>query len=140
MTDIEKAIQHLEDHSICLCRDGVIITDDSRGISSIMRFISEGKDLSGYSVADVIVGKAAAMLFVKAGIISVYGKTMSESGRAFLDTHGIPCSYNQLTEHIINCQGTDICPMEKTVTEINDVDNAYKALGRKLEQMKNNKS
>lgn len=31
----------------------------------MMKFIGMGKDLKGYSAADMIVGKAAAMLFCK---------------------------------------------------------------------------
>ena len=136
MTDIELAKTNLDGHSVCLCRNGEIITDDGRGISPMMRFIAEGKELTGYSAADLIVGKAAAMLFVKAGIVCVHGKTMSESGKAYLEAHGIPCTYNVLTEKIINRQGTDICPMEKTVAEISDADEAYEALGRKLAELR----
>ena len=136
MTDIELAKTNLDGHSVCLCRNDEIITDDGRGISPMMRFIAEGKELTGYSAADLIVGKAAAMLFVKAGIVCVHGKTMSESGKAYLEAHGIPCTYNVLTEKIINRQGTDICPMEKTVAEISDADEAYEALGRKLAELR----
>lgn len=132
MTDVEKAVQRLKGHSICFCRNGEFFTDDGRGISPMMRLIAEGKDLKGYAVADIIVGKAAAMLFVKAGIVSVYGKTMSKSGKAYLEANGIHATYNILTERIINRAGTDICPMEKTVEKINDVDEAYKALAIKL--------
>ena len=135
MTDIELAKTNLDGHSICLCRDGEIITDDGRGISPMMKFIAEAKDLTGFSVADVIVGKAAAMLFVKAGIVCVHGKTMSESGKAYLDTHGIPCTYDILTEKIINRQGTDICPMEKAVMNIDDTEKGYEALRIRLESI-----
>ena len=65
MTDIEIAKRNLEGHSICLCKNGEFFTDDGRGISPMMRFISQGRDLDGYSAADVIVGKAAAMLLSK---------------------------------------------------------------------------
>ena len=136
MTDIETAIRELEGHSICLCRGGEFFTDDGRGISPVMRFISEGRDLSGYSTADVIVGKAAAMLFVKASIVSVHGRVMSESGKAFLETHGIPCSYDVLTDRIINRKGTDICPMEKTVADIDDPETAYTALAKKIAELR----
>ena len=71
MTDIEIAKKHLDGHSICLCRDNDIITDGSRGIAPMMKFIASGKNLQGYSAADIIVGKAAAMLFVKAGFLFV---------------------------------------------------------------------
>ena len=136
MTDIEIAINNLNGHSICLCRSGRIFTDDGRGISPMIRFIDENKDLCGYSVADVIVGKAAAILFVKAGISAVHGKVMSESGKAYLESHSIPCTYDILTKRIINRHGTDICPMEKTVAEIDDAETGYIALKSRLNEIK----
>lgn len=136
MTDLELAKANLEGHSICLCRDGSFFTDDGRGISPMIRFIGEGRDLRGYSAADVIVGKAAAMLFVKAGIVSVHGRTMSAAARDFLAQHAIPCSFDTLTERIINRQGTDICPMEKTVADISDPDAAYTALCARLAELR----
>jgi len=136
MTDIEIAINNLNGHSICLCRSGRFFTDDGRGISPMMRFIDENKDLCGYSVADVIVGKASAILFVKAGISAVHGKVMSESGKAYLESHSIPCTYDILTKQIINRQGTDICPMEKTVAEIDDAETGYIALKSRLNEIK----
>ncbi|MBR1823791.1 MAG: DUF1893 domain-containing protein [Ruminococcus sp.] len=139
MTDIDIAKANLEGHSICLCKDGDFFTDDGRGISPMIRFIGENRDLNGYSAADIIVGKAAAMLFVRAGIVSVHGRTMSVSAREFLERHGIACTFETLTERIINRQGTDVCPMEKTVVEIEDVEDGYRALKTRLEEMKNNK-
>ncbi len=136
MTDIEIAIKNLEGHSICLCKNGEYFTDDSKGISPMMKFIAEKKDLSGYSAADIIVGKAAAILFVKAGIVSVYGEVMSEAAKLFLEEHGISYSYETLTKKIINRSGTDICPMEKTVTNISDTEKGYIALKEKLAELK----
>lgn len=37
---------------------GDIITDDGRGISPMVKFTGMGKDLKGYSAADMIVGVA----------------------------------------------------------------------------------
>lgn len=128
MTDLEIAKANLKGHSICLCKNGEYFTDDGRGISPMMRFIAGGKELTGFCAADQIVGKAAAMLFVKAGVRGVYGKTMSHSGKAFLEANNIPCSYDILTDRIVNRQGTDICPMEKAVADINDADEGYKNL------------
>jgi len=138
MTDIEFAVNALEGHSIALCKNGEILTDDGRGISPMMKYISSGRKLSGYSAADVIVGKAAAILFVKAGIVCVHGKTMSEAGKAFLEAHGIPCTCDILTERIINRSGTDICPMEKAVADISDIEAGYSALKAQIEIIKAN--
>lgn len=135
MTDIEIAVQNLDGHSICLCKKGKLIISDGRGISPMMKFIAENKELNGYSAADIIVGKAAAILFVKAGISCVHGRTMSESGKAYLESHGILCTYGILTEKIINRNGTDICPMEKTVADIYDSENGYEALRKRVKEM-----
>ncbi len=140
MTDIELAKKALSGHSIALCRDGEIFTGDGRGISPMMGFIAEGRDLSGYSAADVIVGKAAAMLFVKAGIVCVHAKTMSRAGKDLLEKHGIPCTYDLLTERIVNRSGTNICPMEKTVSDIDDPETGYAALRQCIEEMKKQNS
>ena len=101
----------------------------------MMRFLAERLDLRGYSVADVIVGKAAAMLFVKSGISEVYGEVMSEAGSAYLQEHEIPCTYGTLTEKIINRKGDGICPMEQTVAELDNPEEGYKALKERMTQL-----
>ncbi|MBQ7638483.1 MAG: DUF1893 domain-containing protein [Clostridia bacterium] len=137
MTDIEIAERELEGHSVCFCKNGEFFTEDGRGIAPLMRVIERGTDLSGYSCADLIVGKAAAMLFVKAGIKEVYGKTMSESAKEFLNANGIAANHGALTKSIVNRDGTDICPMEKTVLFTEDADEAFIALKAKLNELKN---
>lgn len=136
MTDLEIAKLHLTGHSICLCRDGDILTDDSKGIAPMMKLLAEGRNLRGYSAADQIVGKAAAMLFVKAGITAVFGNVMSEAAYNYLTQHGITADSNTRTEKIINRQGTDICPMEKTVAAIEDAEAGYAALCQKIAELR----
>ena len=137
MSDIDIAIENLHGHSICLCRHGEIIFDDGKGISPMMKFIAAGRDLRGYCAADLIVGKAAAMLFVKAGIAEVYGETMSKAGSEYLRSHGIPFSYDNLTDRIINRKGDGICPMEKAVADISDPDEGYEALKQRILELQN---
>lgn len=136
MTDIEIAKANLNGHSICLCKDGEWFTDDGRGISPMMRFLAEGRELSGYSVANVIVGKAAAMLFVKAGIREVCGEVMSVAAREYLKSRDIRCEYSILTEKIINRKGDGICPMEQAVADIDDPDEGYRALQKRMSELK----
>ncbi len=102
----------------------------------MMNFIANGVDLSGYSVADVVVGKAAALLFVRCGIKSVFAKTLSQSAKNVFELYGVAYEYETLTERIINRAGTDTCPMEKAVWDINDPDEAYSILVDKLKTMR----
>lgn len=136
MTDLEKAKERIYGHTICLCKNGECLYSEKRGIAPMMDFIGQGVDLSGYSVADLVVGKAAAMLFVKCGIIAVYAKTISQRAKEFLERRKITCEYQTLTERIINREGTDVCPMEKTVEHCDDVDEAYVLLKTKLNQLR----
>ena len=136
MSDLDIAKEHLNGHSICLCKNGEWFTDDGGGISPMMRFLGENRDLRGYAGADVIVGKAAAMLFVKSGIAAVYGEVMSKAAKAYLEERRIPCETDTLTEYIINRKGDGFCPMEQTVAAIDDPDDGYRALKEKIKQMK----
>ena len=61
---------------------------------------------------------------------------MSISGKAYLEAHDIPCTCDVLTEKIIDRKGTDICPMEKTVADIDDTEEGHKALKAGLEELR----
>ena len=132
MTDLQTAKNNLEGHTICLCKEGKCLFSEKRGIAPMMDFIAEGIDLSGYSVADLVVGKAAAMLFVKCGIKRVFAKTLSEHAKRVLELYGVDYEHETLTPKIINRDGTDICPMEKAVLGTDDVEEAYSILQNKL--------
>ena len=133
MTDLEKAVKALDGHTIALCKGENIITSDKKGISPMIRFIDDGADLRGYSAADLVVGKAAAMLFVKAGIKEVFAKTLSKSGKEYLEKHGITVKYDVLTDKILNRSGDGICPMECAVSDTEDFDEGYRLIKEKLE-------
>ena len=131
-TDLQTAKDNLEGHTICLCKDGKCLFSEKRGIAPMMDFIAEGVELSGYSVADLVVGKAAALLFIKCGIKRVFAKTLSESAERVLKIYGVDYEYETLTPKIINRDGTDICPMEKAVTDTDDAHEAYLILQNRL--------
>ena len=136
MTDFETAKANLKNHSVCFCKNGEFFTCDGKDISPVIKLIAEGRDLTGYSVADLIVGKAAAMLFVKAGVIAVHGVVMSQGGKAYLEKSGVICSFDTLAENIINRKGDGICPMEQAVAEIDDCEEGYQVLVQRLNELK----
>ncbi len=127
-SDIEVAIAGLEGHALSLARNGERLISDKRGISAMMEYIAVGEDLNGFAVADIIVGKAAAMLFVKAGIKEVYARTLSLGGKETLERYGIKYSYSHITDRIINRRGDGACPMESAVKDIDDAEEGYIAL------------
>lgn len=136
MTDLQTAKNNLAGHTICLCKDGNCLYSEKRGIAPMMNFIESGADLTGYSVADIVVGKAAALLFIKCGIQKVFAKTLSQKGKRVLDMYGVEYEYETLAENIINRTGTDICPMEKAVMNTDNPEEAYIVLKNKLLSLK----
>lgn len=135
MTDLEFAKQNLAGNTICLSKDGALLVSGERGISPMMDFIASGRNLSGWSAADIIVGKAVALLFVGCGIRGVYARTLSEEGKRVLERAGVYIEYARLVPRIINRAGTDTCPMEKAVQSCDDPGKAYAVLKNKLASM-----
>lgn len=134
MTDLQIAKNNLAGHTICLCKGGKCLYSDRRGIAPLMGFLAQGVDLKGYCVADKVVGRAAAFLFVKCGICEAFAETLSKSAKAVLEAHGIAVTYSVLTEKIINRAGTDICPMEKAVLSTDNAEEAYALLKEKMRE------
>lgn len=120
MTDAERARDALEGHTLVLCRGEEMITSEKRGISPMMDLIAEGVDLRGFSAADQVVGRAAALLFAYAGVREVYAKVASSGALEIFRKQRIPIYYETLAEHIVNRKGDGICPMEQATAGTDD--------------------
>ncbi len=120
-------------------KDDRTMISRQRGIRPLLDLIRQGTDLDGACAADRIVGKAAALLYVKMGARGVFAEVLSESGLATLKNHGVYAEYATLTPRVQSRDGTGLCPMEQTVLEIDDPSAAYTALVRKAEQLRTGK-
>lgn len=109
--------------------------DTRRGIRPLLGLIAAGADVRGGMAADLIVGKAAALLYALMGVRGVYARVLSEGGLAVLRAHGIAAEYGERTQCIINRAGTGMCPMEETVLTIEDPAQAYAALAKRAEEL-----
>ena len=136
MTDIEKAKEALIGHTLALCRDGIVITSDKRGVAPMLDFLREGKRFVGYSAADRVVGKSAAMLFIKAGIKEIYAGVISTAAENILLMHGIAVSCAEKTERIMNRDKTGLCPMESAVYDTDDIEAGFSVIERKYDEMR----
>ena len=137
MTDIENARNLLakENKTCVLCRSEAVYASEKTGIAPMVDFISQGVDLRGFSAADKIVGRAAALLFVLAGVAEVYAEVMSASGAEVLKRHGIACAWGEMTDAIVNRAGTGPCPMEDAVRGLSDPHAALEAIRARQRQL-----
>ncbi|TPF85804.1 hypothetical protein BW13_08765 [Bifidobacterium sp. UTCIF-37] len=97
-----------------------ILTGFGRGVRPLLQWLADGRSLLGYSAADRVVGKGAALLYARLGVVAVYGETMSEAGLATLQAQGIAASYGTLVPVILNRAHTGVCPIERSVAAIDD--------------------
>ncbi len=141
MRDLSRARTLLQEggHTCVLCKEDMTYTSDRIGIAPMMEFIDAGYDLCGFCAADRIVGRAAALLFVLAKIHAVYADVISEGAIKVLATHGIKVSYRVKTPYIINRQGNGPCPMERAVADIEDPEQAKRAIRQTMEQLRNDR-
>lgn len=131
MSDLERAKQELLSSDLLKCvlkKGDVTYQSQKRGVAPMLDFLEQKLELSGFSAADRVIGKATAYLFVLAGVTAVWGDVMSEAAQAVLQQHGIPCTANKIVPYIINRNGTGACPMETAVQKIDDPAKAYVAI------------
>ncbi len=131
-----KEIIESTDAVFAAVSDSETITSYVKGISFVASLCNEKKDLSCFCVADKIVGKAAAMLFVLLGIKAVHAKTLSLGGKEILQRYSIDFTYDELTDIIINRTGDGMCPMENAVNDCTEPCQALKNINSTIETLK----
>ncbi|MGI6213925.1 MAG: alpha/beta fold hydrolase [Christensenellales bacterium] len=136
MKEIEKAIRLLDTNTIAAVKGKRIITSGKRGISALLEYANAGL-LEGASVADKIVGKAAALLMAAGGAKRVFGGVMTGEAQSILDQYNIPYSCNILADKILNRDKTDLCPIERAVLNISDPFGAREVIAATLKELRN---
>ena len=126
----------LAGHSCAVSRGEKLYISDQRGIRPLMDWLQQAEaPLKDASVADKVVGKAAALLFVYGGVREVYAAVLSEAAADALDKHGVPYCCDRLVPRIISRDGTGLCPMESRVMDTDSPQEAYERLSAALAEM-----
>ena len=123
------------EYTCVLCRDDMIFTSKEKGIKPLIEFIDSGIDFKGFSAADLIVGRAAAFLYILMGVCSVYADVLSEGAALLLSENEISFEYRVKTKDIHNRSNTGLCPMEEAVKNINEPQAALAAIRDKLAEI-----
>lgn len=126
-----------EDLSLVIVKKGKVIFETKKqGISGFLQAIEKlDKKLVAASAADKIVGVAAAMLCVYAGVVSVFALTISEGGMRVLEDNNIACLFEKKVSNILNRDKKDVCPFEKLAMASGSSDEAYVKLKSLADQM-----
>jgi hypothetical protein len=126
MQDIEIAKEHMINNNLnfVLVKDGNILAEsNSRGIKPIYdTFVNNANDFWGASVADRVIGKAAAMFLTNGGIKELYTDLISDLALDILEEKDIKVQYLKKVPMILNRTKDDMCPIEKLSSKIDDID------------------
>ena len=129
MQDLEFAKLRLKERDLTLVivKEGkVIFETESQGVSGFLLAIEKlGKKLAASSVADKIVGTAAAMLCAYSEVASVFAVTISGEGIKVLEGNDIFYQFENRVLNIFNYDRTDVCPFEKLAAGSRDPKEAY---------------
>lgn len=137
MNNLEKAVELLKTgkYTLAAVSESAEITSRQRGVKPLLEILDGGKNLHDFSVADKVIGKAAAFLYVLLGAHEIYADVISKPALEVLKNHGINIKYEALTEAIKNRDNTGFCPMETAVKNTENPETALLLIREKLKQM-----
>ncbi len=140
MHDLDTAKSRLygEDLTLVVVKnDEVVFETGSHRISGFLGAIEQlGAGLEGAAVADIVAGKAVALLCVYAGISDVYAGVLSRKAKAVFEENGIPCEWKELVDNILDLNRSGVCPFERAAADISDPERAYTVFKALLKSFK----
>lgn len=123
--------------TIAVVSNGEVFTSQERGVKPLLHLLKEKKDfLKGASVADKVIGKAAALLMVLGEIKEVHTLVTSEPAIKVFEKYNIPCFYDKKVDRIINRTGDGLCPMETLCIDVEEPKEAFQKITDFIKTMK----
>lgn len=125
-----------EDLTLVAQIQDTIYTSQLKGIAPLINPTKENQlFFKDAIVVDRVIGKAAAMLLALSQVQYIYAYVLSRKAREILDAYKIDYDYEKLADYIVNRDHTGMCPMEKTVYDMTDLNEALAALIQKQEEL-----
>lgn len=125
----QKKLCSEEASCIVIKNDEIVFEASGHGVSPLLSvYQSAPEKLRDAFVCDKIIGKAAAIILTLGGARGVYGMLMSDAAFAYLEQRHIAAYYKESIPHITNRSGTGLCPLESSVMQIDDPEQAYCSL------------
>ena len=91
---------HAGGYSCVIAHGDCIRTFTQRGVADLYDLlVTEPDFLQGASIADKVIGKAAASLMVLGGVAEVYTRTISEPALRLLQEAGAKVSCDEVVDH-----------------------------------------
>ena len=117
---------HAGGYSCVIANNGHIRTFTRRGVADLYDLLVEDAAfLDGASVADKVIGKAAASLMVLGKVKEVYTHIISAPALRLLQEAGIEVGCDEVVPHIINRTRTGWCPLEQASRDLHSAQDIF---------------
>jgi hypothetical protein len=137
MKDLKIAKERLNsgESVLVVVKKGLVIAErQGRGIRPLFETVQQlGRRVEGSSIADKVIGKAAALLCIHYRVSAIYTPVMGLNAQRILDQYNLYYEADRIVPCILNNDGTDSCPLEKITAEIDDPDRGIDEIMRFLQ-------
>jgi hypothetical protein len=129
-----KEILSKKDSSIVVIKKGIVLAEKKgEGITPILQTIEELKqNMEDSVVGDRALGKATSLLCINSKVKAVYSPQGTKTAIAILIVSGVTTQVDALVPYIKNKKSENVCPYEEMLKGINDPQEAYGLLKKKV--------
>ena len=112
---LAKSTLFENEYSIVVVKENEIVyKSESKGLQSLISlYKNDVNTLENSSIADKVIGRAAALILVDSNIKEVYADLISQNAIDILDKSNISYEYKSQVKEIRNRDNTGMCPMEE---------------------------
>ena len=129
---------HKGKYSCVISNGSEIRTFTKRGVIDLYELLeSNPKFLNGSSIADKVVGKAAATLMILGNVAHIYADIISEPAIALLKNSQIELKFGKVIPYIENRDKSGICPLETICCNANSQEEIYLLIKEFVERIQN---
>ncbi len=137
MSNISKAKNILTNgnYSCVAYSDLDTLTSKKRGVKPLIEWLERSINLENYYIADKVVGKGAAFLYIKLNTKNIYAFVISKPALTLLENNGINVEYDACVPFIKSRDGIGFCPIESAVLHTENTDEAIALIIKKLKNL-----
>lgn len=129
---------HSGKYSCVIMNKTGVRTFNQRGVADLYDLYEhEPVFMQGASIADKVVGKAAATLMVLGGVKYIYADIISEPAASLLHKNNIEVEYTEIVPFIENRDKTGWCPLESACQETESEEGIYLVIQNFISSIRN---
>jgi len=137
MKELSMVLERLGAGCTCAASDGNnLLTSEKRGVAPLLGWLEQGENLTAFTVADKVVGKGAAFLYLLLNVKYLYAAVISRPALELLRQNGVFVSFSTLVPAIRNRDNTGFCPIETAVLDCDCPQQALIKIKNRLKELK----